>query len=607
MDLRARAAHDISVDGAVKGVESFASLTPEAQQALMHELQVHQIELELQNEDLKRAKDDIEISKARYFDLYDKAPVGYCIADASGLVLEANRALASLLGATRSALAKQPLTRFIAQADQDIYYRMRQKLLANPVVAAATDEMVSCELRMVRSGSTQFWAHITATVVPGNVLQTGDKAIQLRLTLSDISASKQAEAMLLDQKQQLREANRNLEQRVKERTRDLEYSRNVAQIAMQSRGDFLANMSHEIRTPLNAITGMAYLIRKESLSPLQSERLEKLEASSAHLLCIINDVLDMSKIDAGMMQLEAEPLSVEDTVTSVVTMTDGRAQAKNIGLFCEIQELPRNLVGDRTRLKQALLNYVSNAIKFTAMGSVIVRVTLQEESDTDALLLFEVIDTGIGIDPPVLERLFSPFEQADNTTSREFGGTGLGLTITSKLAQLMGGQAGGRSVPGQGSTFWFTTRLAKVAKAPQFDTASSDQIAGDRLRTLHPGLRVLVVDDEPVNREIAAIQLEDAGCVVETAEDGVIAVEMAKRNTYDLFLMDLQMPGMNGLEATRKIREMPNFSTTPIIAMTANAFVEDRDRCLAAGMNAHLTKPVLPVVLYTAIMQSLAT
>jgi CheY-like chemotaxis protein len=287
-------------------------------------------------------------------------------------------------------------------------------------------------------------------------------------------------------------------------------------------------------------------------------------------------------------------------------MTDARAQEKQLELVCEIATLPLNLVGDATRLQQALLNYLSNAIKFTDTGRVTLRVLLQQQTEADALLLFEVVDTGMGIPAPALERLFTPFEQADNTISRKHGGSGLGLAITRKLAQLMGGEAGAHSVPGIGSTFWFTARFAKGAMAPVLELPALDANAIDRLRTRYPGLRVLVAEDEPVNSEIASILLEDAGCLVQTAEDGVLALAMVAKNTFDLILMDMQMPGMDGLEATRHIRQMAHYRDVPIIAMTANAFVEDRERCIAAGMNAFVTKPVLPAILYTAMVHALA-
>jgi PAS domain S-box-containing protein len=379
-----------------------------------------------------------------------------------------------------------------------------------------------------------------------------------------------------------------------------------AESATKAKAHFLANMSHEIRTPLNAIAGMAHLIRRDGISPSQAIKLDKLESASQHLLGIITSILDLSKIDAGKLELEEIPLRGENIVSSVVSMLIERAQAKNIELRSDVALLPTNLVGDFTRLQQALTNYVTNAIKFTESGQVTIRASVLEESAESALLRFEVTDTGIGIELATLERLFSDFEQADNSTTRKYGGTGLGLAITRKLALLMGGNAGADSQLGIGSTFWFTARLQKVEDAVEaaISQFGSEQVM-EFLRGKYAGLRVLVAEDEPVNAEIIRIMLEDIGSVVDSADDGQDALECASKIAYGLIIMDMQMPRMGGLEATRAIRRLPMYSSTPIIACTANAFQEDRMRCMEAGMTGFITKPTLPDKLYAAIYEAL--
>lgn len=396
-----------------------------------------------------------------------------------------------------------------------------------------------------------------------------------------------------------------LEALVDERTRELDQARVAAEAASRAKSEFLANMSHEIRTPLNAITGMTYLVRRSGVSTQQGEQLDKIDAASRHLLEIINAVLDLAKIEAGKLSIDVQPLSLSELLASAVAMLQPRAMQK--GLHLQFDAPPVEQVrGDRTRLQQALLNYLNNAIKFTERGSVRLRCVLLDDDGETMQLRFEVIDTGIGIPIAAQSRLFGDFEQVDNSTTRQFGGTGLGLAINRRLARLMGGEVGVSSAPDKGSTFWFTARLQRAAALPAgagHMPASEVGDAEESLRQTRAGMHVLLVDDEPINLEIARMLLEDALLSVDTAADGDEAVAKVEAGDYDLVLMDMQMPRLDGLEATRRIRRIPGRETLPIIAMTANAFAEDRQRCLDAGMNDFVSKPWQPAQLFAVLLR----
>ena len=383
-------------------------------------------------------------------------------------------------------------------------------------------------------------------------------------------------------------------------------AKEAAEAAYIAKSAFLANMSHEIRTPLNAIIGMAHLIRRAGLSQAQTAQMSKLVTASDHLLEVINAILDLSKIESGKFDLHERPLRLENLVNNVNSLLDGKLAAKRLRLARRIGELPRGLMGDDTRLQQALLNYLSNAVKFTDSGSIEVKIECLEENEHSALIRFSVTDTGIGIMPESLARLFNAFEQADNTLTRKYGGTGLGLAINRKIAHLMGGEVGAESTFGRGSTFWFTARLKKSAQHAGVPVETADS-AESRLRREFSGTRILLVDDEPLNREIAQSLLEDALLDVDIAMDGEEAVALAEAGNYAAILMDMQMPGMDGLEATRQIRKLAGRCDTPIIAMTANAYIEDRERCLSAGMNDFLAKPIDPMALFDTLLKWVMT
>ncbi|MEY4748819.1 MAG: hypothetical protein RIQ60_1033 [Pseudomonadota bacterium] len=707
--------------GAIVSVDDISTQMHAQRQLEHHQAQLETLVAE-RTADLQRANQALAARADTIAELYDNAPCGYISLDAERRVSEVNHTALLLLGYTRDEVCGRDIRSFMTaqgQAQHDLRF---------------ADFMRDGRVRDLEYDFVRRDGSLLPVLISADMVRDAASGAFVAIR-----------AMLVDNSER-----RAREQQIAALQGELARRAELAESATQAKSAFLANMSHEIRTPMNAIIGLAHLMQRETHDGHQLERLRKIDGAAKHLLQVINDILDLSKVEAGKLRLEQREFARDDLLARACELISHSAQAKGLELLLDASRLPERLVGDIKQLSQALINLLSNAVKFTEHGWVSLRGELLAEDGDRVLVRFEVSDTGIGVALEHQARVFEPFEQADASTTRRFGGTGLGLTLTRRLALLMGGEIGLASTPGSGSTFWFTAWLGRPActtakhlvpvqsrgrlvglhallvddlavaretlgsqltslgmiVSAQADASSAlrcvheagaqdrpfdlllidwrmpgcdgvatlralrelpgaarppailisahddaemwrqarqagfaavlikpvttsslvdrlNQVmqhplpraadaalppqadAETRLRSEHAGQRVLLAEDNPINQEVACELLSAVGLVVDVAPDGQQAVELALGRTYDLVLMDLQMPVLDGLSATRRIRAERRGRELPIVAMTANVYGEDMQACLDAGMDGHLPKPVEPALLYDLLLRCL--
>ncbi|MBS1158488.1 MAG: response regulator [Proteobacteria bacterium] len=540
---------------------------------------------------LAQQQEELRESENRFRLGFENANIGMCLVDLEGRIFKVNRQMCEIFGYRKDELEGMHVNDIAHPDFQQLSTTFIRK--AESTASGAADH-TEFEKEYIHKQGHLVWGRVSSSLVRNS----DGQPMHFISHVVDITQRKQSESELESYRQ-------HLEKMVEERTAALSVAKEAAEAASRAKSTFLANMSHELRTPMNAIMGMTELARRRASDAKQIDDLAKVSQASQHLLAIINDILDISKIEADRLHLEQIDFQLGSVLENLRSLSGQPSAEKGLPLQIELPaglaKLP--LRGDPMRLGQILLNLTSNAIKFTAAGRITVSIEVAEEHPDHVLLRFAVRDTGIGIAAKDQERLFRPFEQADSSMTRQYGGTGLGLAICKRLAEMMGGRIGVDSQTGVGSTFWFTARLSKSAAGPTASPELAPSATEKRLQAGYAGSLILLAEDEPINQEVSRELLQEVGLRVDLAEDGQQAVALAGRNAYRLILLDVQMPGMNGLEAARAIRRLPGRESTPILAMTANAFDDDRQRCLAAGMNDHIGKPVDPAVLYQTLLK----
>lgn len=543
-------------------------------QRLVEELRIYQTELEIQNQELLQSQSSLVVTLDKYRSLFDYMPLPALLVDDRGFILENNRMAKELLGLRSASLQhRYTLLQFIEGSN---------RLQLQSMLKTIQDErvMVMKQAR-IRSGSCDgvicdiHILHLNENNQPNphTLLILVDKTLEMELSL---------------------------------KSADLEVAKEMSEAANRAKSAFLSTISHEMRTPLHGIMGMQSLAIKKTHEPQVLSFLEKANEASQQLLSIINDVLEISRIEANRLKLETVAFDLGYIRHQAINTLESLAINKGLTLYYEPNpdlEI-RQFRGDPSRILQVLNNLIGNAIKFTSTGEV--TITVKEvpcKMNQMVRLHFAIQDTGIGIQLQDQARIFDAFEQVDASVNRRFGGTGLGLALCIKLVEAMNGRVGVESEWQRGSLFWFEIEV-QVESEPALDSDPTEKMTvADILRTRHKGAKILVVEDNDLNREIAQLNLEEVGMNVSLALDGLEAIDAVQADQFDLILMDLHMPNLGGIDATHRIRQIPGYADTPIIAMTANAFSEDQVACIRAGMNAYLSKPAPLNLLYQTLLE----
>jgi len=576
---------DISLGKIALAVTNLGLDSPEEMQKLVHQLQVHQIELEMQNEELRRAQFELETARLRYFDLYDLAPVGYCTLSEHGLILEANLMAAKMFDTSRSDLVNKPISSFIFKNDQDIYYLHRKRLIES-------GEPQSYDLRIINNnGGEPTWIHLTATYE-----KNADGVPTLRKVMTDISARKKVEQTLRESEERYHREQHRLDQILKSSNIELgratviaERASAAAEKANLAKSDFLSNMSHELRTPLSAILGFAQLIDTGSPAPTpkQKRNLDQILLAGWYLLDLINEILDLALIESGKLSMSLEPVALSQVLRDCETMIEPQADKHSIDVkFIDI-DLAYVVKADRTRLKQVLINLMSNAIKYnTPDGTVVVSCIQSSEH-----IRICVKDSGQGLAPEQIAQLFQPFNRLGQENNAEEG-TGIGLVMTKRLIELMDGKIGLESIVGEGSTFWIEIPSANNDSTIEQNTTqnSTEKPHAHQNRSTH---KLLYVEDNPANLMLVEDIIERrADLELFTAQDGISGIELARSKQPNIILMDINLPGISGIDALKVLQKDSLTSHIPIIALSANAIPADIQKGLEAGFFRYLTKPI---------------